>query len=289
MLRRFVFAAVLPACALLAIWAETPASPFQLVILGDRTGETQPGVYPQVLQEATSAKPDFIVTVGDTIQGLNDRTAEAEWLEVRRMTDPYRRYPLYFAPGNHDIWSEASERLYRQYSRRPPHYCFDYRQAHFTVLDNSRSEELTASELAFLEEDLKAHEAQPLKFIVSHRPSWVVDVALRNPNFPLHRLAKRFRVQYVIAGHVHQMLHLDLEGVTYVSMASSGGHLRASKEYDKGWFFGYALVAVRGTDVDFRIHELKRPRGHGRVTRLADWGMLGLLPRGADQAATSGH
>ena len=79
-----------------------------------------------------------------------------------------------------------------------------------------------------------------------HRPSWIVNVALRNPNFPLHQLARRYGVQYVVAGHIHQMLHLELEGVTYVSMVSSGGHLRASGRYQDGWFFGHALVEVTG-------------------------------------------
>src|SRR5580658_7446296 len=95
--------------ALLAMpGAATPES-FRFVILGDRTGETQPGVYEQVWKEAAAENPAFVVTVGDTIQGMNDASAEAEWLEAGRILKPFRGYPLYLAPGNHDIWSEASE------------------------------------------------------------------------------------------------------------------------------------------------------------------------------------
>ena len=86
-------------------------------------------------------------------------------------------------------------------------------------------------------------------------------------------------VQYVIAGHLHQMLRFDLEGVTYLSMASSGGHLRGSQDYRAGWFFGHALVEVRGTDIRFEIEELKPPHGAGRVTKPTDWGTLGLLEK----------
>jgi hypothetical protein len=67
------------------------------------------------------------------------------------------------------------------------------------------------------------------------------------------------------------MLHINLDGVDYVSMVSSGGHLRDSEKYESGWFFGYASVAVRGNQVDFRIHEL-----NGRVSTLQDWGPAGL-------------
>jgi len=259
---------------------------FRFVILGDRTGEARPGVYEQVWQEAAVEHPAFVVTVGDTIEGLHDATAQAEWQEIQRILEPYRHYPFYFTPGNHDIWSAASERLFRQHAAHPTHYSFDQGQAHFTILDNSRSDELSAAELAFLEKDLKAHAAQPVKFIFSHRPSWLISVALQNPNFPLHQLARQYGVRYVIAGHVHQMLRFDLQGVTYLSMPSSGGHLRGSEEYADGWFFGHALVAVHGTDIDFQIEELKPPTGQGRVTKPMDWGMLGLSESHARSRST---
>jgi hypothetical protein len=73
------------------------------------------------------------------------------------------------------------------------------------------------------------------------------------------------------------MLHADLDSVSYVSMASSGGHLRASKKYEDGWFFEHTCVDVSGNDVHFEIHELRPPFGQGRVTQLADWGVAGLL------------
>jgi Icc protein len=268
----------------------TPADlgPFRFVILGDRTGEAVPGIYEHAWQASAAEQPAFVVSVGDTIEGLNDSTAPAEWLEVERILKPYNRCPFYFAPGNHDIWSAASERLFRQYVGRPPHYSFDYGQAHFAILDNSRSDEFSAEELSFLEQDLKAHRAQPVKFIISHRPSWLVGAALQNPNFALHQLARQYGVRYVIAGHLHQMLRLDLQGVTYISMPSSGGHLRASRRYEDGWFFGHALVEVHGTDINFQIEELTSPHGQGRVTKPMDWGMLGLVERPPVHLAAGG-
>jgi predicted phosphodiesterase len=258
---------------------------FRFAILGDRTGEAERDVYEQVWTEVAAESPAFVVSVGDTIQGMNDASAEAEWRQVGQILKPFRRYPLYLAPGNHDVWSSASERLFRQFAAHPIHYSFDHGQAHFTILDNSRSEELTAPELIFLETDLKAHVAQPLKIIISHRPSWLLDVALQNPNFALHHLARRYGIQYVVAGHVHQMLRLELEGVTYVSMASSGGHLRSSRVYEDGWFFGHVLVEVHGKSINFQIRELGTPSGDGRITKLAEWGMAGLVQRDQRESA----
>jgi 3',5'-cyclic-AMP phosphodiesterase len=266
-LRATAFAAFL---ALLL--AAAPSDSFRFVLLGDRTGEAQPGVYEHVWQQLAKEHPAFVMSVGDTIQGLDDATAATEWRQIVAELRPYRSIPLYLTPGNHDVWSALSEQLFRQYAGHPLHYSFDYAQAHFAILDNSRSDDMPAPEIEYLERDLTAHAAQPLKFIVSHRPSWLLDAALQNPDFPLHRLAKKFHVQYVVAGHVHQMIHIEFDGVTYISLPSAGGHLRLSGRYEDGWFFGHTLVEVNGTDVRFRIEDID-----GRTTTLRDWGTVGLV------------
>jgi len=273
--RRF-WILILFAAAVFAAFAPNAAPPeFHFVLLGDRTGEVQPGVWEQVWKQAAAEKPAFVLGVGDTIQGDDDATAESEWREVKRTLAPYAAIPLYLAPGNHDIWSAASEELFRQYTGHAAHYSFDFGQAHFTVLDNSRSDEFPPAEMAFLESDLAAHRSQPVKFVVSHRPSWLVNAALQNPDFDLHRLAKKYGVEYVVAGHVHQLLHVAFDGVTYFSVPSAGGHLRASGKYEDGWFFGYTVVAVEGNTAKFEIHNID-----GRKSVLADWGLLGLIQRG---------
>jgi 3',5'-cyclic-AMP phosphodiesterase len=252
---------------------------FRFVILGDRTGEAVPGVWEQVWRETDADHPDFVVTVGDTIQGLDDATADREWRQAMEMLAPYRKYRIFFTPGNHDVWSEASAKEYEKYTKHPLHYSFDYGQAHFTILDNSRSDAMPAEEIAFLRSDLEKNARQPVKFVFSHRPSWILRVVLSNPNFPLHQLAKQFGARYVIAGHIHQMLHFELDGVMYLSMASSGGHLRDGKEYAKGWFFAHTMVTVHGGSAEFAIKETGPPFGESRVTKPADWGAAGLVEK----------
>ncbi len=269
--RIWLAAAVVVILAFLAA-AAPPPDAFHFVIMGDRTGEAQPGVYEQVWADAAGTKPAFVVSTGDTIQGLNDRTANGEWEAVEKTIAPYQQFNLYLAPGNHDIWSEASEALFRKYSGHAPHYSFDYGSAHFIILDNSRSDQLSADELSFLRQDLKAHASQKLKFVISHRPSWILNAVTGNTDFELHQLARRYGVQYVIAGHVHEMLHYKLEDIDYVSMPSAGGHLRASGKYEDGWFFGYAVVDVRDSTGEFEIHQL-----HGRNSLLNQWGAAGLV------------
>lgn len=259
---------------LLGATAQPPDS-FRFVVVGDRTGEAQAGVYERIWREATVMQPAFVVGVGDTIEGMHDDSAEMQWADAMRAWP--KNLTFYVAPGNHDIWSRRSEELFRKYAGHPPQYSFDYGDAHFTVLDNSRSDEFSAAELQFAEDDLKQHQDRRLKFIVSHRPSWILKAILGDTNFRLQQIAKQYGAQYVIAGHVHEMLHAQLDGVNYVSMVSSGGHLRGTRKYEDGWFFGYGVVDVRGRDVRFSVHELGAPFGQGRTTDLQEWGPAGLV------------
>lgn len=273
------------ACVLLALVAggglaahSGATGDFRFAIIGDRTGEAVPGVWDEVWRETDADHPDFIVTVGDTIQGLEDSKTDMEWRQEMQMLAPYRKkYRIFFTPGNHDVWSDASAQAFTKYTHEPLHYSFDYRQAHFTILDDSRTDEMPAAELAYLRQDLEKHASQPLKFVVSHRPSWILQVVLSNPHFELHTIAKQYGVRYVIAGHIHQMLHFDLDGITYLSMPSAGGHLRNGKEYDKGWFFAHTMVTVHGGSADFAIKEVGPPFGESRITKPAAWGAAGLI------------
>jgi predicted phosphodiesterase len=267
--------------------AARAADEFRFVLLGDRTGEAVTGVYEQLWKQIAGENPRFVITTGDSIQGLNDATAESEWREFLKILGPYAKIPFYTAAGNHDVWSAASEQLYTRFTKRPLRYSFDSAQLHVTVLDNSRSDEMPKEDLAFWAADLKAHAGRPLKMMVSHRPSWLINIAMRNSDYALHKLAKQYGVQYVIAGHVHQMLHLELDGVTYLSLPSAGGHLRLSGAYDDGWFFGYTLVTVRGNQVEMQVKEAAAPHGEGRVSKISDWGMNGLMNKPAG-AASSG-
>jgi hypothetical protein len=72
------------------------------------------------------------------------------------------------------------------------------------------------------------------------------------------------------------MIHSNFEGITYLSMPSAGGHLRASKKYEDGWFFAHTSVEVSDSAVRFQIKEIKP---EARTSAPADWGPSGLRRR----------
>src|SRR5579863_4708281 len=70
-----------------------PKNDFHFSIVGDRTDGAQPGIYGRIWREIDLLHPDFVINVGDTIQGGKDETAEAEWRDLRPVWDRYGHFP----------------------------------------------------------------------------------------------------------------------------------------------------------------------------------------------------
>jgi 3',5'-cyclic AMP phosphodiesterase CpdA len=247
-----------------------PKNDFRFSIVGDRTGNAMPEIYGRIWREIDLLHPDFVINVGDTIEGGRDERAEAEWQELRPLWNRYGRFPLYFTPGNHDIWSNQSLEVYKKETARPNFYSFNYQDAHFTVLDNSRTLDLTDSQLKFLEQDLQANQDRRPKFVFFHKPYWIAFLKLGSGEFPLHQLARKYGVSYVISGHGHQFVRLTRDGVVYMEVGSSGGKMKG-EGFANGWFYHHVWGRVKGSKIELSVKELDGPAGKGRMFRAEEW------------------
>jgi Icc protein len=265
-------AAVLVAIAALA--SAQPANDFRFAIMGDRTGRANDRAYQQIWREIEGSHPAFVVDAGDHIEGGDDSTADREWAGLRRLWQRVP-YPLYCTPGNHDIWSNRSRDAFEKATGHPPSYSFNYANAHFIVLDNSRTEDLGPDQLRFLEDDLKANAGRSPKFIFFHKPYWILFLKMGSGEFPLHRLARQYGAGFIISGHLHQFMTLSRDGIVYVAAGSSGGGMergtRHGQGYAQGWFYGHILATVKGNTVDLTVNETGPPLGQGRSFRVQDW------------------
>ena len=235
-----------------ALGAE-PENDFRFAIVGDRTGGAIKGIYERIWREIGALKPDFAINAGDTIEGGNDDRAEAEWRALRPIWSRYG-FPFYFTPGNHDIWSERSLKVYEKETGRKSYYSFNFQNAHFTILDNSRTLELGDDQLKFLEVDLKANQDRSPKFIFFHKPYWLAFLKLGSGEFPLHRLAKKYGVGYIVSGHAHQYMRMTRDGIVYLAVGSSGGALKGT-DPSQGHFYHYIWVEVKGTKVELTVRK----------------------------------
>jgi 3',5'-cyclic AMP phosphodiesterase CpdA len=258
-----------------ALIACTIAADFRFAIVGDNTGRAKPGVFETVWRAVDKTKPAFAINIGDVIEGLDDAKAQAEWQAFAPLFKSLGKYPRYFVAGNHDIWSPLSREAYVKFTGRPANYGFDYKGLHVTVVDNSETESLSASQLDFLEKDLAAHQNSDLRFVFFHKPYWLIPLKLQSLQMPLHQMMKKYRVHSVFSGHVHQTHRIEREGIVYWCVPSSGGDLRGNNSFEQGWFYGYLTGEVSKGKARFTIHELPAPHGGGQTLAADKWGENG--------------
>lgn len=253
-----------------------PKNDYHLALLGDRTGGAEPQVYGRVWREIDLLHPDFVLNVGDTIEGgKDDATVEKQWSEFQSIWKRYKHYPLYFTAGNHDIWSPLSEKIYIRETKFQPNYGFNYQDTHFTVLDNSRTDALSEDQLRFLTQDLEANRNRNPKFVVFHRPYWIAGLKRQGAELPLHQIAKKYGVGYVISGHGHRFVRMVRDGIVYMEVGSSGGTMKgklvSGEGFAQGCFYHFVWTRVEGGKVSFSVKEIGGAQGQGRMFRAEDW------------------
>jgi len=262
--------------ALSGLSARGEGAGFRFALIGDRTGTAAPQIHSRVWREVSLFGPDFSVSIGDVIQGGNDATAAQEWRQMDALWQRYRRFPSLYVPGNHDIWSDESKRLFEIEVKHPATHTYVHGGALFIILDNSRTEDLTADQLEYCERALAKHKDLHPKMVFFHKPSWIINARVGNRSFPIHTLAKKYGVDYVISGHGHQLVHLELDGVRYLEIGSSGGTiargLGLGQGFKDGWFYHWMWAQVQNGKVEFTVKEVL---GQGRVFRLSEWGPTG--------------
>ena len=273
---------VLAAFAALGLRAvEEPKNDFRFAVIGDRTGGAQPQIYGRVWREVDLLHPDFVLNVGDTIQGGDDATAAQEWKELRPIWARYNHYPLYFTVGNHDVWSDVSKQLYQQEAGRPTHYSFDYESAHFTVLDTAGERDdpyrgrLSPQQMEFLAADLEANKDKDPKFVLFHHPFWIAELESEDSASALHELAKKYGVDHVISGHGHKFVRRVRDGIVYMEVGSSGGQmiggLVRGEGFKDGRFYHWVWAHVKNGKVSFTVKEIDGAMGAGRMFPAEDW------------------
>lgn len=219
-------AMLIPYCAALANPAGGMGTcPMRFAVIGDRTGGHDPGIHGRIIDEIERLRPDFIVGVGDMIEGYGSDTVavEREWAEYKRLLKPLTM-PVHLIPGNHDIWDDASERLYKRLVGEP-HYSFNVGDVHFLVLDTSRwdsSSTFPAAQLEWVRGDLAASANAAYTFALFHKPYWIETVAEGAPD-PIHDLFVQYGVDAVFTGHYHAYFSGEFDDILYTSVGSSGG------------------------------------------------------------------
>jgi predicted phosphodiesterase len=226
-------------------------SPVRFAVIGDRTGGAVPGIYEKIVTEVERMKPDFVFTVGDMIEGYTDDTVmvKQQWEEYESIISCLSM-PIYFTPGNHDIWSDTSLIFYQRYIGKS-YYSFNYQGIHFTVLDNSRYDSIGAmpkEQFDWLVNDLKKSRKAKYSIVFFHKPFWYETIAKSRTDL-WHSLFVNYGVDAVFSGHNHFYYTEKYEGILYTAVGSSGGSYNEPGPTGLGYHFTWVTVNDQGISV----------------------------------------
>ena len=240
------------------------------------------------LRMAAALTPKFMVHNGDMVQEYPDNLERfyksmGESLEQMRACD----VEPYYVAGNHDIGdkpdptapaSHVSQEVLDWYHRRfgKSWYSFDQEDCHFVVL-NSQIMNGTlpdaAEQVAWVEKDLAQHAKKRL-FILLHMPPYLFDETepsmghydnLANPARAwLLDLVRVYRVEMLLAGHVHFAFFDRLAETRYAVLASPvftrpgfsclfAGLSPPQRGRDDVPKFGFYLMRVRADKTDLHF------------------------------------
>jgi hypothetical protein len=190
------------------------------------------------------------------ISGYTNDTGqvESQWRRFKNQLAPLGDIPFFPVPGNHDVLggngrpNPQLERIYRE-TWGDLYYSFDYRNAHFVVLDTdyrTESGRIGTEQIQWLEEDLGKNRDKDHIFVFFHRP-----LANLENRGALHRLFVQYGVRAVFYGHWHHYEYQEEGGIGYAMTNATGS--MGTDIPEAGNFHHFILASVRDRDFRFAI------------------------------------
>ena len=228
-------------------WSTKPVlndlSRFQIAVVTDRTGGHRPGIWMKGVRRLNMLRPEFVVSVGDLIEGYTEdrRQVENEWKEFLGFIDKLDM-KFFFVAGNHDLTNSMMHEVWREHFG-PEWYSFDYKDVHILCLCTEDPESCLGEEqLQWIEQDLATSRDARWTLIFLHKPLWAYADRERRAGNPDKTGWTRVesalgdRPRTVFAGHHHAYVQFDRGGMKYYQLATMGGgsQLRGSSygEFD---------------------------------------------------------
>lgn len=226
---------------------------FTFAILGDKTtgGVFNWPIFDRAVEEINLLQPDFVIMVGDMIQGVTTDTTfiNEMWKEFKSHAEKLH-VPLYVLPGNHDISNEV---MYDYWNKKIGlrYYSFVHNNSLFMLLNTeeykkTKDGELGKAQIDFIKEQLEANSNVNHTFIFLHRPIWYKQDSKHGGFEEWHRIAPWIndRDVTVFAGHWHNLVYNEKEGNRHIVLSATGGELKEKPLAELGYFHHYSLVTV---------------------------------------------
>ncbi len=229
---------------------------YRFVIIGDLTGGEEPGIFNRAIDRINDLDPDFVISIGDLIDGytLDTTLINRQWQKFQTSLKKLEA-PFFYMAGNHDVanpvlmdvWSEKIGRSY---------YTFKVGEYLFVVLNTWEpgiygiSKEQTNEIKRAIEKESKE---TPL-FVFTHDPFWLISnqPGVRELNELLGQRNTTF-----FCGHEHRYLHKIVKGQEHYMLAGIATGGPGMRGPELGEFHNLLFVSVRGDDFKISNMELE--------------------------------
>jgi len=199
------------------------AGDFTFAIIPDRTGGNRPGPFREAVKRVNGLGPDFVVSVGDLIEGYSVDPAVVQnmWEELDGIVGQLRM-PFFYVPGNHDISNDYMKGVWEQ-RYGPSYYHFLHKDVLFLVMNTedppSGRPSFSEEQVAYFTKVLSENPNVRWTFVFLHQPTWT-----QGPN-PLAAIEEALdgRPSNVFAGHYHTYSYMERNGREYIVCATAGG------------------------------------------------------------------
>lgn len=233
---------------------------FSFAVFSDLTGGERPEVFKVAIEQLNLLRPEFIVNVGDLIEGVSSDTAEwhRQWNSFDQRASKARA-PIFYMGGNHDLTGELSRHVWKE-RHGPRYYHFRYKDVLFLVLDTEdnsldrmreitrirqeaieiykaegeeafnksaygklperRSGTIGKEQADYFKRVIAENQNVPWTFVLIHKPAWTNN---SEQNFATIEKALSRQAYTVFYGHSHVYKHETRFGRDYINLSTTGG------------------------------------------------------------------
>lgn len=202
---------------------------FQFVVVTDRTGGARPGVFESAMDKTNLLRPEFVMSVGDLIEGYTEDRAviDRQWDEFQTFVERLDMR-FYYVPGNHDMTTVALAEAWRE-RFGPAHYSFVHRGVLFLCLNTEDGQKpgLGDEQVDAISRAIDAHPEVRWTLVFMHRPLWLGDES-EPGRLQFERIERKLagRPYTVFAGHFHRYTRHLRNDRRYIVLATTGGGSR---------------------------------------------------------------